>query len=77
VLARGLQVSRPDGAGRAVPMVANPMRFDGQRPVAERAPPGLDQHGDDLRRQLVEAAATAANDGTAGPTRATPFWPGV
>jgi len=45
---RGLQI---DNAG--IPMVATPMRFDGQRPVAERAPPRLDEHGEAIRAALA------------------------
>jgi crotonobetainyl-CoA:carnitine CoA-transferase CaiB-like acyl-CoA transferase len=45
VLARGMQIGK-DG----MPMVATPMRFDGQRPVAEQPPPRLDEHGDEIRR---------------------------
>jgi crotonobetainyl-CoA:carnitine CoA-transferase CaiB-like acyl-CoA transferase len=32
-----------------MPLVANPMRFDGQRAVADQPPPGLDEHGDAIR----------------------------
>jgi crotonobetainyl-CoA:carnitine CoA-transferase CaiB-like acyl-CoA transferase len=38
-----------DAQGRAVPLVANPMRFDGQRAMADLAPPTLDQQGDEIR----------------------------
>jgi crotonobetainyl-CoA:carnitine CoA-transferase CaiB-like acyl-CoA transferase len=51
VLARGLQVSR-DG----VPMVAAPMRFDGQRAVAAHRPPQLDEHGEAIRSALAHEA---------------------
>jgi crotonobetainyl-CoA:carnitine CoA-transferase CaiB-like acyl-CoA transferase len=66
VLARGMQISRADASGEAVPMVGNPMRFDGQRPGAELAPPGLDQHGDAIRAALAQdsgAAWPAAQNG--------------
>jgi crotonobetainyl-CoA:carnitine CoA-transferase CaiB-like acyl-CoA transferase len=53
VRSRGMQVSLRDRQGRTVPMVANPMRFDGQRPVADRPPPALDQDGDTLRAGLA------------------------
>lgn len=46
---RGMQFSLPDEMGRAVPMVGNPMRFDGQRPAAALPPPQLDEHGDAVR----------------------------
>jgi len=50
VVARGMQVTR-DG----VPMVAAPMRFDGGRPVADRPPPHLDEHGPAIRAQLARS----------------------
>ncbi len=49
VLHRGLQTTLPDAQGRAVPQVANPMRFDGQRALAPLPPPALDEHGAALR----------------------------
>ncbi len=47
VLARGMR-AEVDG----VPMVASPMRIDGQRPMASIAPPSLDQHGAAVRAAL-------------------------
>ncbi len=38
VLARGMRLEAADGAP---PMIATPMRFDGQRPQAQLSPPGL------------------------------------
>ncbi len=49
VLQRGMQAQLPDDEGRAVPMVASPMRFDGLRALAPLAPPALDGHGDAIR----------------------------
>ncbi len=49
VVHRGLQTTLRDAQGRAVPQVANPMRFDGQRPLAPLPPPALDEHGAALR----------------------------
>ncbi len=46
---RGLQVKLLDALGRPLPMVANPMRFDGQRPWAATPPPQLDDDGDAVR----------------------------
>jgi crotonobetainyl-CoA:carnitine CoA-transferase CaiB-like acyl-CoA transferase len=40
-----------------VPMVASPMRFDGERPVADRPPPALDADGDDIRKRAQRADA--------------------
>jgi crotonobetainyl-CoA:carnitine CoA-transferase CaiB-like acyl-CoA transferase len=54
VVHRGMRVSLADGQGRAVPMVANPMRFDGQRPMADMPPPALDQDGATLRAGLAQ-----------------------
>lgn len=55
VVHRGLKVSR-DG----VPMVAAPMVIDGARPVADRRPPALDEHGDAIRAALDAADAWPA-----------------
>jgi crotonobetainyl-CoA:carnitine CoA-transferase CaiB-like acyl-CoA transferase len=49
VVARGMQVCGTGG----MPMVGTPMRFDGQRPVADQAPPHLDEHGEALREALA------------------------
>ena len=48
VIERGMKITQ---AG--MPMIATPMRFDGQRPVADLAPPQLDQHGDAIRAALA------------------------
>jgi crotonobetainyl-CoA:carnitine CoA-transferase CaiB-like acyl-CoA transferase len=47
VVHRGMQV-----AHGTMPMVGTPMRFDGQRPVADQAPPQLDEHGAAVRDAL-------------------------
>jgi crotonobetainyl-CoA:carnitine CoA-transferase CaiB-like acyl-CoA transferase len=41
-------VARPDG----VPVAAPPLRLDGERPAVRRAPPRLDQHGEEIRAWL-------------------------
>jgi crotonobetainyl-CoA:carnitine CoA-transferase CaiB-like acyl-CoA transferase len=41
-------IAEPDG----VPVAAPPLRFDGERPAVRRAPPGLDQHGEEIRAWL-------------------------
>jgi crotonobetainyl-CoA:carnitine CoA-transferase CaiB-like acyl-CoA transferase len=46
---RGLQMEGVDAQGRPLPMVGPPMRLNGQRPVAERVPPQLDEHGPAIR----------------------------
>ncbi|OYV01197.1 MAG: carnitine dehydratase [Burkholderiales bacterium PBB5] len=48
VLARGMKIDH-----HGIPTVPTPMRFDGQRPVAELRPPQLDEHGDALRAALA------------------------
>ena len=52
VVARGMQAGLDVGTERPMPMVPNPMRFDGQRAMAQQPPPGLDEHGDALREAL-------------------------
>ncbi|MBL8334985.1 MAG: CoA transferase [Rubrivivax sp.] len=49
VVHRGMKTTLPDVQGRPVPLVANPMRFNGRRALAESAPPLIDQHGDEIR----------------------------
>jgi crotonobetainyl-CoA:carnitine CoA-transferase CaiB-like acyl-CoA transferase len=43
-----------------LPLVTPPLRVDGERPEIRRAPPGLDEHGDELREWLGAAARRAA-----------------
>ncbi|NRF67601.1 CoA transferase [Aquincola sp. S2] len=49
VVHRGMQIEAANGT----PMVASPMRFDGQRALADLPPPQLDEHGDALRAALA------------------------
>jgi crotonobetainyl-CoA:carnitine CoA-transferase CaiB-like acyl-CoA transferase len=42
-------IARPDG----VPVPAPPLRLDGERPEVRRAPPGLDEHGEEIRAWLA------------------------
>ncbi len=51
VVARGMQLQRG-----GMPMVAAPMRFDGQRAVANAPAPRLDEHGDAIRAALARQA---------------------
>jgi crotonobetainyl-CoA:carnitine CoA-transferase CaiB-like acyl-CoA transferase len=45
----GMQpIAEPDG----VPVAAPPLRLDGERPEVRRAPPGLDEHGEEIRAWL-------------------------
>jgi crotonobetainyl-CoA:carnitine CoA-transferase CaiB-like acyl-CoA transferase len=50
-LADSLRLGAVDAA-TGVP--APPLRFDGQRPAVRRPPPGLDEHGEDLRAWLAD-----------------------
>jgi crotonobetainyl-CoA:carnitine CoA-transferase CaiB-like acyl-CoA transferase len=54
VVARGMKIGMNTGAERPMPLVANPMRFDGQRAIADQPPPGLDAQGDPIRRALAQ-----------------------
>jgi crotonobetainyl-CoA:carnitine CoA-transferase CaiB-like acyl-CoA transferase len=56
VVARGMQLQLDVGAERAMPLVANPMRFDGQRAVADQPPPRIDEQGDAIRAALAADA---------------------
>jgi crotonobetainyl-CoA:carnitine CoA-transferase CaiB-like acyl-CoA transferase len=40
-----------------IPLATPPLRLDGQRPAVRRAPPRLDEHGDEIRAWLREEAA--------------------
>ena len=66
VVARGMQTSLRSEDDRVMPLVANPMRFDGQRAMADQAPPSLDQHGDALREALAQGGGWPARGGTVG-----------
>ena len=39
-----------------LPVIRPPLRVDGERPPIRHAPPGLDEHGDELRAWLTRAA---------------------
>ena len=60
VVARGVLSTMDVGADRPMPLVANPMRFDGQRAIADQPPPGLDEHGDALREALAQRSGWPA-----------------
>jgi crotonobetainyl-CoA:carnitine CoA-transferase CaiB-like acyl-CoA transferase len=53
VVHRGMKAQLIDSQGRAMPLVANPMRFNGQRAMAPQAPPQIDEHGDAIRRAVA------------------------
>ncbi len=56
VVARGVLSPMEVGADRPMPLVANPMRFDGQRAIADQPPPALDAQGDAIRTALAQQA---------------------
>ena len=60
VVSRGMRIEGSNG----VPMVASPMRFDGERAISDLPPPGLDEHGEDVRQAL--------STGTGWPSRRPP-----
>ena len=66
VVARGMQTSLRSEDDRVMPLVANPMRFDGPRAMADQAPPSLDQHGDALREALAQSGGWPARGGAVG-----------
>lgn len=53
VVARGMSTGFEVGADRPMPQIANPMRFDGQRAMADQPPPGIDEQGDAIRAALA------------------------
>ena len=53
VVSRGMKLEYDVGADRPMPLVAHPMRFDGQRAVADQPPAQLDEHGDAIRAALA------------------------
>ena len=55
VVHRGMRIEH-----EGMPMVATPMRVDGERPVAELPPPALDEHGDRIRAALAAGAGWPA-----------------
>ncbi len=48
----------PTEEHEGVPLVRPPLRLDGERPEIRRGPPALDEHGDEIRAWLREAALT-------------------
>ncbi len=56
VVARGVLSPMEVGADRPMPLVANPMRFDGRRAIADQPPPALDAQGDAIRTALAQQA---------------------
>ena len=54
VMARGVLSPMEVGADRPMPLVGNPMRFDGERALADQPPPALDAQGDAIRAALAQ-----------------------
>ena len=68
VLHRAIQLQ-----GDGPPMVGTPLRFDGQRPVADLPPPHLDAHGHAVREALAHGPGWPAGDqGADGATISRP-----
>jgi len=53
VVSRGMKIELDVGAERPMPLVANPMRFDGERAIADQPPPHIDEQGDAIRAALA------------------------
>jgi len=53
VVARGMKITLEGDAEGPMPLVANPMRFDGERAINDRLPPHIDEHGDAIRAALA------------------------
>ena len=47
---------QPTDDSHAVPLITPPLRLDGERPPIDRPPPGLDEHGPEIRSWLRAAA---------------------
>jgi crotonobetainyl-CoA:carnitine CoA-transferase CaiB-like acyl-CoA transferase len=57
VVSRGMRIEGSNG----VPMVASPMRFDGERAISDLPPPALDEHGDAVRVALQSKGGWPSN----------------
>jgi crotonobetainyl-CoA:carnitine CoA-transferase CaiB-like acyl-CoA transferase len=57
VIARGMRVERESAAAKAgsIPGVRTPITIDGWRAAADRAPPRLGEHTDEILREIGEA----------------------
>ncbi len=53
VIQRGLQIAMPHAALESVPGVACPVRLSDSPPRTDRGPPLLDEHGDQIRSEVV------------------------
>jgi crotonobetainyl-CoA:carnitine CoA-transferase CaiB-like acyl-CoA transferase len=57
VIARGMRIELPSAAaqGGSIPGVRTPITIDGRRAAADRAPPTLGQHTEEILREIGEA----------------------
>jgi crotonobetainyl-CoA:carnitine CoA-transferase CaiB-like acyl-CoA transferase len=57
VIARNMRVDlpHPDAKGGTIPGVRSPMTINGRRAVADRAPPKLGEHTEEVLREIGEA----------------------
>ena len=57
VIARGMRVdlAHPDAKGGSIPGVRSPMTINGRRAAADRAPPKLGEHTQEVLREIGEA----------------------
>ena len=55
----------PTDSSQGMPLVAPPLRLDGERPPIRRPPPGLDEHGEEIRRWLRAPPAPAGSPSAA------------
>ena len=46
------------------PLIRPPLRIDGERPPIRHSPPGLDEHGEDLRAWLGQRYSWAWRSGS-------------
>jgi crotonobetainyl-CoA:carnitine CoA-transferase CaiB-like acyl-CoA transferase len=57
VIARGMRIDlpHPDAKGGAIPGVRSPMTINGRRAAADRAPPKVGEHTEEVLREIGEA----------------------
>jgi len=57
VIARGMRLDLPhkDAKGGSIPSVRSPMTIDGRRAAADRAPPKVGEHTEEILREIGEA----------------------
>ena len=57
VIARGMRVDlpHPDAKGGSIPGVRTPITINGRRAAADRAPPKVGEHTEEVLREIGEA----------------------